>query len=115
MSNSRAALHTKLLAVPELRARYLQNLRRLANEGLSRQRLAPTVAQIRNLIDREIAADTRKLSAYEAFRQATADAAPATAATRSGGGVLAFAEARSRYLIQFKDTGYAAPAARGAR
>ena len=59
-------LRSKLLAVPALRARYLSYVRAVAQEWLDWNKLAPLVDQRKQLIDKEVAADTRKLESYEA-------------------------------------------------
>jgi hypothetical protein len=69
-------LVSKVLAVPELRAQYLANVRQIADESLDWSQLGPVVAQMRELIDAEVKADTRKLSSYEAFLAATASDPP---------------------------------------
>jgi hypothetical protein len=110
-------LRARLLAVPALRERYLAKVRQLAEEDLAWQTLGPVVAGYRNLIAKEVAADTRKLSTTEEFLQLTADAAVATpaaapagepSATRGGprgpgghGGMAlrAFADQRRAFLL----------------
>jgi len=107
LDDARKPLRSKLLAVPALRARYLQHLRAIAEKSLDWKQLGPIVAQYRTLLAKEIEADTRKLSSYDAFLRATADdggaapAGPAPAGRGPGGGMglRAFAEQRSRFLL----------------
>ncbi|MCC2669804.1 MAG: cotH, partial [Armatimonadetes bacterium] len=68
VNDPRKPLLSKLLLVPEYRTRYLQHVRDIAEKQLDWRTLQPVVAQYAGLIDREVAADTRKLSSYEEFR-----------------------------------------------
>jgi hypothetical protein len=61
-------LRSKLLAVPSLRKRYLQNVRTIARDALDWNKLAPLVEQYRNQIEKEVEADTRKLDSFAAFK-----------------------------------------------
>jgi hypothetical protein len=73
LDDARKPLRSKLLKVPELRARYLSFVKRIADEWLDWKRLGPVVAGYRALLEREVEADTRKLTSLEAFRAATAE------------------------------------------
>jgi hypothetical protein len=66
--DARKPLLSKLLAVPEYRTRYLQNVRDVAEQWLDWKQLQPLVSRYAGLIDREVAADTRKLSTYEEYQ-----------------------------------------------
>jgi spore coat protein CotH len=66
-------LRSKVLAVPSLRARYLQHVHTLAEKSLDWNSLGPVVAEFRSLIEHEVEADTRKLSSFGDFQKATAD------------------------------------------
>jgi hypothetical protein len=66
-------LRSKLLAVPALRARYLQYVREIATTSLDWNRLGPSVARYRALIAEDVKADTRKLFTSEAFEAGVAD------------------------------------------
>ena len=88
-------LRSRLLAVPQLRERYLQYVNQIAEDSLAWQKLGGVVSEYRDLIDPLVKADTRKLSSYEAF----------VAATRSGTdkagqqmSLHKFAVERSEYL-----------------
>jgi Ca2+-binding EF-hand superfamily protein len=72
LDSERMPLRSKLLAVPEYRARYLQLLRTIAEKSLTHNTLSPVIAQYRKLLDAEIKMDTRKMSPYEAFVHSTA-------------------------------------------
>jgi hypothetical protein len=105
-------LRSRLLAVPSLRARYLEHVRRLAEESLDWTALGPVVAQHRALIEAEVAADTRKLSSLEAFRRATADDPAAEddagAAPRRAIPLRTFVERRRAFLLAHPEVAGAA-------
>lgn len=102
LTDARKPLRSKVLAVPKLREQYLRNVAAVA-EQLDWKTLGPLVARYRKLIENEVAADTRKLDSFDAFKAATADqAAPAP----SGAGrrppqlsLRAFADGRRKYLL----------------
>lgn len=110
LDDAKKPLRSKLLAVPALRGRYLANLRALAGTDLDWKSLGPVVAGYRKLVEKEVAADTRKLSTTEEFLKLTADEAAATpeaaepAPMRRGpghGGMVlrAFADQRRQFLL----------------
>jgi spore coat protein CotH len=66
-SDPKKPLLSKLLAVPELRARYLALVGEIATEWLDWEKLGPLAAQYHALIAAEVKADTRKLHPTEAF------------------------------------------------
>jgi spore coat protein CotH len=105
LNDPRTPLRSKLLAVPALRAKYLQNIRTIAEKSLDWQTLGPVVAQYRALIEKEVESDTRKLDSYEAFLRATADTPPADG---RGSNLRAFADQRRKYLLDYKEAGPAA-------
>jgi hypothetical protein len=100
LDDPRKPLRSKLLAVPALKARYLEYVRTIATDWLDWKKLGPVVAAHRALIEDEIKADTRKLTSLAAFQHATADA---PAADRPGRGMemtlRAFADQRRAYLL----------------
>ena len=73
LDDARKPLRSKVLAVPSLRTRYLQHVHTIAEKSLDWKTLGPVVAQYRSLIEKEIEADTRKLSSFAGFQKATAD------------------------------------------
>jgi hypothetical protein len=103
LDNARMPLRSKVLAVPALRERYLQCVKAIAAESLDWKALGPVVARYRALIEKEVAADTRKLDSFEEFEQFTADAAPAGGRerSRSGMSLRAFADQRRKYLLSY--------------
>jgi hypothetical protein len=97
-------LRAKVLAVPELREKYLEKVKTIAEKSLDWKQLGPFVASQRKLIDAEVKADTRKLESYEDFVRNTAD----TVSETRGGGmempIRKFADDRRKYLIDYKPT-----------
>ncbi|MFN0053091.1 MAG: CotH kinase family protein, partial [Planctomycetales bacterium] len=90
-------LRSKILAVPALRTRYLKYVRQIAQNDLDWEKLGPVVAGFRDLIGKEIAADTRKLESLEAFEHTTAD--DATTGRGREFPLRAFADQRRRFLL----------------
>jgi hypothetical protein len=91
------ALRQKLLAVPALRTRYLAYVGDIAEKWLDWNRLGPLVEKYRALIAADVARDTRKLDATEAFMTGIfgpIDGTPQTATTIKG-----FAELRRAALL----------------
>jgi spore coat protein CotH len=100
LNDPRKPLRSKLLAVPALRAKYLANVRTIAEKSLDWKSLGPVVGQYRGLLDMEVQLDTRKLESYEAFVKATADTPPAPAGGGRGGmGLRGFADQRRTFLL----------------
>ncbi len=64
----RFPLLNKLLAVPSIRQRYLAHLRTIIEEGLEQARLDSLIDNYFDLIDPLVAADTKKLYSYTAFK-----------------------------------------------
>ncbi len=99
LADPRKPLRSRLLAVPSLRTRYLQHVRTLAEEWLDWNKLKPVVEQYRALIDKEVEADTRKLSTYESFQSTVRGEAGPGAPGRRGMSLRAFAEQRRNHLL----------------
>lgn len=83
-------LRSRLLAVPSLRARYLANIRAIAEE-MEWSRLAPFIAAQRAVIEAHVAEDTRKLTSTAEFLDATSP--------EQSGSLRRFLEGRSRFLL----------------
>ncbi len=86
LDDARKPLRSRLLAVPSLKARYLDHVRAIAEKWLDWNTLGPVVAQYRALIEKDVESDTRKLSSLAAFQKAVADAPADPAAADSGAG-----------------------------
>lgn len=93
-------LISKLLAVPELRARYLGYVRHMAETWLDWNRLGPVARSYHELITPEVQADTRKLMSFEQFQNAV-EGGDGDAVR--GGSLKAFAEQRRQFLINHSD------------
>lgn len=93
-------LRSKLLAVPKLREQYLRNIRTIAQESLDWEKLGPTVAQYQSLIEKEIEADTRKLTSFTAFQQAVAEQEGSPEVRGPNRSLHAFAEQRRKFLLE---------------
>jgi hypothetical protein len=95
-------LAAKLLAVPALRARYLQDVRDIAETWLDWTRLGPLATQYHALIADAVEADTRKLASSAAFRQSLEGAGAETERHGPGGPAISlksFAEQRRAFLL----------------
>ncbi len=90
-------LRSKLLQVPSFRRKYLEYVRAIAEKSLDWKNLGPVVAGYRSLIEKEVEADTKKLSSLEAFQQATADE---PSENGRAGGLRSFAEKRREFLLK---------------
>ena len=95
-------LRSKIFAVPELKQAYLAKIRQLAQEDLDWAKMAPTVKALRDLVDAEIKADTRKLTSYQAFLNSTADSLPEDAGRSDS--LRHFFEARRKFLLNFQES-----------
>ena len=102
LTDARKPLRSKVLAVPAWRAAYLKRVRTIAADSLDWKTLGPVVAGYRKLIEREVEADTRKLSTTEEFKRETADAA-------DGRGLRSFADQRRKFLLDHPEVKKAGP------
>ncbi|MBQ16372.1 MAG: spore coat protein CotH [Planctomycetaceae bacterium] len=101
IDDPRMALRSKVLAVPNLRRRYLENVRTIAATSLDWKTLGPVVQGCRSLIEKEIKADTRKLDPFEAFLAAMADEpGPENGRGRGRLTLRGFIERRRQFLLQ---------------
>lgn len=89
-TNTNTPLAAKLLAVPELRARYLSYVRDIAEKWLDWSRLGPIAQEFHVMIDADVKRDTRKLESYEDFE---------TSVEGSPRSLKAFAEQRREFLL----------------
>ena len=87
---------------PSLRAKYLKNIRTIAEKSLDWKSLGPVVAQYRALLEKEIDADTRKLDSLDAFQKMTADDATQATERAEDYPIRAFADLRRTYLLGYK-------------
>lgn len=104
LNDANKPLRSKLLAVPALRAKYLANVKTIAEKSLDWKQLGPVVGQFRKLIEKDVEADTRKLDSFDAFKRATDDAVLGGAGGGRGGmNLRAFAEQRNKYLTAYTE------------
>ncbi len=104
LDDERKPLRSRLLAVPALRERYLAHVRTIAEQWLDWNKLGPVVEQYVTLIEKEIEADTRKLSSFAAFKRAvgrSAEAEPSAERRRPQLSLRDFAEKRREYLLNY--------------
>lgn len=87
-----APLRAKLLAVPELREKYMGYMRDIATKWLDWKTLGPVVERYKTLIEAEVKTDTKRLETYEGFVQGT---------TGASGSLKTFAAARREYLLSY--------------
>lgn len=101
LDDTRKPLRSRLLAVPSLKARYLEYVRKVADEGLSWKNLGPVVAQYRELLTREVESETHTMMPLAAFAAAVADAPPQKGAgpMRPGVSLRTFADGRRDYIL----------------
>jgi hypothetical protein len=92
-------LRSRLLAVPSLRAAYLDRVRTLADE-MSWERTGPAIAAARAMLEPFVEADTRKLSSLEGFRNFTSPdpVAPGITEGPKASSLRAFLDRRSAFL-----------------
>ena len=105
LDDPRKPLRSRLLAVPSLKARYLEHVKIIAAE-LDWKKLGPVVAQYRALIEKEVEVDTRKLTSLAEFKRAIADApepAAKSAGRGLGMGLRAFSDQRSAFLLNYRE------------
>ncbi len=91
-------LRSKLLAVPALRARYLEHVREIAETWLDWDRLGPMATEYAALIEDHVKADTRKLSSFEEFQQALSPVGEGAAGGRHN--LHLFAKERRAFLLE---------------
>jgi spore coat protein CotH len=108
LTDAAKPLRSKLLAVPAFKAKYLQNIKTIAEKSLDWKTLEPFIAQYRDLIEKEVEADTHKLESFEEFKKVYATkGTEAPAAPRmgppSGMNLKAFFEQRQKYLLNYKE------------
>jgi len=89
LNDSSKPLRSRLLAVPALREKYLGYVREIAESWLDWEKVEPLLAGYRELIGPDVARDTRKLFATEAFD---------TGYDGGAGSLRGFIEARGEYL-----------------
>jgi hypothetical protein len=101
MDDSSKPLRSRLLAVPQLKQRYLAHVKAIAEEWLDWKKLGPIVADYARQIEPELAADTRKLSSLAEFQRTVSSEEPEAVEGRRGRLTLKqFAEQRRKFLLE---------------
>ena len=104
LDDTKKPLRSRLLQVPELRKKYLEHVRTIAEQDLDWKNLGPVVEQFAMLIDKEVAADTRKLASHAAFQRAVATETATNGEPRGRGiSLRTFADERRAYLMKYRD------------
>lgn len=106
LTDTTKPLRSKMLAVPELKERYLKYVRELAQNDLDWKKLGPQVSGYVTLLGDAVEKDTRKLSSTAAFHAAVSSTTPA--ANREQGGrppmsIKNFADQRRAFLLKATD------------
>lgn len=100
MNDESKPLRSKLLAVPKFREQYLRNIREIADKSLDWKNLGPIVAQYKKLIEKEIEADTRKLTSFTAFEQALEENEEGAENRGPSRSLQTFARERRKFLLE---------------
>lgn len=98
IDNPRMALRARLLAIPELRTRYLQYVQQIADKSLDWKNIGPVIERQAEVIREHVAADTRKLSSTEDFEKAT----DPKATGKDAGSLRSFFDQRREYLLNYQ-------------
>ena len=93
-NDSSKPLASKLLAVPELRSRYLSYVRDIAENWLDWEKVEPLIRQYEALIEEDVKSDTRKLFSTDEF-YAGIDGGQGT----EGNSLKGFFERRQAFLL----------------
>ncbi len=97
LNDASKPLRSKLLNVPSLREKYLRYVKQIAEEDLDYKKLQTAIEAYVALIDREVQADTKKLSNYESFRAAVSSEQDSGGRGRMS--LRSFLENRQKYLL----------------
>jgi len=89
MNDETKPLRSRLLAVPALRAKYLDYVRQVATRWLDWNTLGPLAQRYQALIADDVRQDTRKLDSFEAFESGVSS-------------LKTFAERRRAFLLNGK-------------
>jgi hypothetical protein len=108
-------LLSKLLAVPELRARYLGYVCAIAEKWLDWNKLGPLARQYHDLIAEDVKADTRKLYSTDEFLKSLGGESGREGAGSSAqtGSLRNFAEKRRAFLLNHAEVKKASVMAKG--
>ena len=93
LTDTSKPLRAKLLAVPELRAKYLAYVKDIATKWLDWKKLGPLAERYQALIAGDVKTDARKLDGFEEFAAALPGTSP---------DFRAFVERRRAYLLSYQ-------------
>ncbi|MBM4069614.1 MAG: spore coat protein CotH [Planctomycetes bacterium] len=99
LNDARKPLRSKLLAVPALRERYLDNVRRIAESSFDWAKLKPVIDRYRALIEKEVEVETRKLYSLADFQSSHVETAPAGGGRGASLNLRRFADQRRAFLL----------------
>lgn len=97
VDNPRMPLRMQLLAVPELREKYLGYVREIAKKSMAPEAIDPIIQQHAKLIEEVVASDTRKLDSLEGFQQTTS-----LKPEKDQPSLKKFLHERREYLLNYK-------------
>jgi len=100
----RKALLARLLAVPELRKRYISFVRELTEKWLDWKQVGPIAEKYHSLIAKEVQLDTRKLDSTEDFNKGLIEDIPGRGFGPGGRGTIglkSFVDQRGEYLREW--------------
>lgn len=97
VENPRMPLRMRLLAVPELREKYLGYVREIAEKSMAPEAIDPILQQHAQLIEEVVASDTHKLDSLEAFQQTTS-----LKPEKDQPSLKKFLHERREYLLNYK-------------
>ena len=104
--DSRKALLNKLLAVPAFRAKYLADMKMIADNSLDWNKISPYVTEYQTLIAADVKSDTHKLFTYDQFINTILKDDPNPSGGPIGGptiGLKNFFDQRRDYLLNYPD------------
>ncbi|GAA4436780.1 CotH kinase family protein [Bremerella cremea] len=107
IDNPRMPLRSKLLAVPNLRKKYLEYVREIAEKSMAPGEIEPVITQHAKLIEADVVTDTRKLGSLEGFQQVTS--VEESGRENQGASLKKFFQERRKFLLDYKDPGSARP------
>jgi hypothetical protein len=103
LGDTNKPLISRLLAVPELRTRYLGYVRELAETWLDWKNLGPVASNYHALIARDVQRETRGLDSFERFEKNLTEDVAGRGFGPGGGtklGIKSFADQRRAYLLK---------------
>jgi hypothetical protein len=103
LDNERTPLRGRLLAIPSLRAKYLDHVREIAESSLDWDHLGPIVAEQRALVEQAMKEDTKMLGTFEGFDRATSTATQPDKDKSRASSLKDFADKRRKYLLDYEE------------